>query len=195
MACLIGHPLNQRLLRHVTWIILQSWCCRVLSTEGRHRRFIIVLLCLLLLRYFAAFESSRGLLHLLDLTLSAHAEVSVTTPRLLLQRLLLKNWALKPNSLKHLSVRWVLHLTNARRVARVLSLWVEGDELLYFPALNLLRIDSELNLRLLLLALAVNGLRPRLFSVGSRLKELLRYQLLGLHSGNGFLALLRSVRL
>ena len=79
---------------------------------------------------------------MLYLTLSAHTGVSVTTPRLLLQRLLLKNRALKPNSLEHLSMRWVLHLTNARRVPRVLGLWVEGDELLHFTALNLLRIDS-----------------------------------------------------
>ena len=79
---------------------------------------------------------------MLYLTLSAHTGVSVTTPRLLLKWLLLKNWALKSNCLKHLSMRWVLHLTNAWRVARVLGLWVEGDELLYFTALNLLRIDS-----------------------------------------------------
>ena len=195
MARLIRHPLDQGLLCHAAWIILQSWCRRVLSSEGRHRRFIIVLGRLLLLRHFAAFESTRRLLHLLNLALPAHTEVSIAAPGLLLQGLLRKDWALEPNSLEHLSVRWVLDLANSWRVAGVLGLWINGDELLHLSTLHLLRIDSKLNLLLLLLAFAMNGLGPRLFSGGSSLKELLRYQLLGLHGDNGFLALLRSVRL
>ena len=49
VANLLRHALNELLLSHVAWVVLQSGRGRVLSSESRHRRFIVELLMHLLL--------------------------------------------------------------------------------------------------------------------------------------------------
>ena len=75
VANLLWHALNELLLRHVAWVVLQSGRGRVLSSESRHRRFIVELLMhlLLLALKLAALQARLSFRVLPELGRAAHA--------------------------------------------------------------------------------------------------------------------------